>query len=165
MRSPASQGTAVRRRARECEFRILCYYGLPVVRTNSTKRERVISAWCCLVAALLLFAPYAEAAWSAHAAACCTGDHCPIPAHHHSRNDSKAPAHAQDCEHQAGDVMSDCSMSCCEKTERMLLAATTFVLPAGLSIIASDEFVTAAPALKLKDFVRCIEVLSPPPRS
>ncbi len=61
--------------------------------------------------------------------------------------------------------MSDCSMSCCEKTERMLLAATTFVLPAGLSIIASDEFVTAAPAMKLKDFVRCIEVLSPPPRS
>jgi hypothetical protein len=135
------------------------------MRATSVKQLRVISAWCCLLAALLLFAPYAEAAWSAHAAACCTGDHCRIPEHHHSKNRAPAPTHAQDCEHQAGDAMSDCSMTCCEKTERMLLAAVTFVLPANAAVAAPDDFSTPAPALHLNDFVRSIEVLSPPPRS
>jgi hypothetical protein len=135
------------------------------MRATSQKQLRVISAWCCLLAALLLFAPYAEAAWSAHAAACCTGDHCPIPEHHHSKNRAPAPTHAQDCEHYAGDAMSDCSISCCEKTERMLLAAMTFVLPPNTVVTASDNFPAAAPVLQVNNFLRTIEVLSPPPRS
>jgi hypothetical protein len=125
----------------------------------------MISSWCCLGAALLLFAPYAEAAWSAHAAACCTGDHCPIPEHHHSKNRSTAPTHTSNCEHQAGDVLSDCSMGCCEKTERMLLAAIIFVLPATAVVTTPDDLEAAAPVLQVNDFVRSIEVLSPPPRS
>jgi len=137
---------------------------LQAMRTSSQKRFREISAWCCLLAALLLFAPYAQAAWSAHAAACCTGDHCPIPAHHHSNNRAPAPTHTQDCEHQAGDVMLNCSMSCCEKTERTLLAAMTFVLPLNVVTTAPDDFSAVAPVLQVNDFVRCIEVLSPPPR-
>jgi hypothetical protein len=132
---------------------------------TSQKRLRVISAWCCLLATLLLFAPYAEASWSAHAAACCTGDHCPIPEHHHSNNRAPVPTHARDCEHQAGDAMLDCSMNCCEKTERMLLAAMTFVLPSNTLVTASDTLSAAAPAVQVNRFVRSIEVLSPPPRS
>jgi hypothetical protein len=135
------------------------------MRETSQKRLRAISAWCCLLATLLLFAPYAEAAWSAHAAACCTGDHCPIPEHHHSKNRVPFPTHTQDCEHQAGDSMSNCSMSCCEKTERMLLAAMTFVLPLITVVTASDDFSAAAPVLQVNNFLRSIEVLSPPPRS
>jgi hypothetical protein len=135
------------------------------MRATSEKQLRVISAWCCLLAALLLFAPYAEAAWSAHAAACCTGDHCPIPEHHHSKNRAPAPTHAKDCEHQAGDAVLNCSMSCCEKTERMLLAAMTFVLPLSMVVTAPEDFSPAFSALYVNDFVRSIEVLSPPPRS
>ena len=56
-------------------------------------------------------------------------------------------------------------MSCCEKTERMLLAAMTFVLPANAAVSAPDDFSAPAPVLQLNDFVRSIEVLSPPPRS
>ena len=117
------------------------------------------------MAALLLFAPYAQAAWSAHAAACCAGDHCPIPEHHHSKQRSTSPTHAQDCEHQAADAMADCSMSCCEKTERTLLAAMTFLLPSNTAITANDHVSAAAPALPINTFVRSLEVLSPPPRS
>jgi hypothetical protein len=113
----------------------------------------------------MLFTPYAGAAWTAHAAACCTGDHCPIPEHHHSKNRAPAPAHPQDCDHQAADSMSECSMSCCEKTEQMLLAAMTFELPINTAMTANDDFSVAAPALQLHDFARSIEVLSPPPRS
>jgi hypothetical protein len=133
--------------------------------SKSANRIKAISAWCCLLAALMLFAPYAQAAWSAHVAACCTGDHCQISEHHHSKNRAPAPTHTQDCEHQAGDAMLNCSMSCCEKTERTLLAAMAFVLPSNMAVTAPDDFSAAAPALHLNDFVRSIEVLSPPPRS
>src|ERR1700674_4926193 len=91
-----------------------------------TKRSRVFFAWFCLVAAFLLFAPFAGAAWSAHAAACCTGDHCPIPEHHHS----KAPAHGADCKHQTGG-MTACTMSCCQNAEHVMLVAPVFVVPVG----------------------------------
>src|SRR5450755_3487756 len=135
------------------------------MRATSEKQLRVISAWCCLLAALLLFAPYAQAAWSAHAAACCTGDHCPIPEHHHSKQRSTTPAHAPDCDHQTGDTMSECSMNCCEKTEHTLLAAMTFVLPLNTAITANSDSSAPAPVLQVNNFVRSLEVLSPPPRS
>src|ERR1700688_1914295 len=93
---------------------------------SDTKRSQVFSAWFCLVATLLLFAPLAKAAWSAHAAACCSGDHCPIPEHHHS----KGPAHGADCEHQTGGIAA-CTMSCCQNAEHIMLVAMAFVVPDG----------------------------------
>jgi len=124
-----------------------------------TKRSQVFSAWFCLVAALLLFAPLAGAAWSAHAAACCTADHCPIPEHHHS----KAPAHAADCEHQTGG-MTACTMSCCQSGEHVMLAATAFVIPPGTLLPKPDLKHSAEPAATAIHFLRSLEVLSPPPR-
>src|SRR5450432_1017734 len=129
------------------------------MRSNSTNRLRAISAWCCLLAALLLFAPYAQAAWSAHAAACCTGDHCPIPEHHHS----KAPVHGADCEHQTAG-MSDCSMRCCQSSDHPLVAPVAFVLPVPASLVIPDGAATAAPVLRLNGLPRSSEVLSPTPR-
>jgi hypothetical protein len=86
-----------------------------------------------LVAALLLFAPLAGTAWNAHAAACCTGEHFPIPEHHHS----KAPTHGADCEHQT-DGMTACTMSCCHNTDHVMLMASAFVVPAGASLPKPD---------------------------
>jgi hypothetical protein len=93
------------------------------------------------------------------------GDHCPSPEHHHSKQHPAAPTRAQDCEHHTDDGLSDCSMSCCEKAERMLLGATVFVLPTKVAVTPRDDFASAAAVLNVNDFVRCIEVLSPPPRS
>jgi len=126
---------------------------------SGTKRSQLLSAWFCLVAALLLFAPLAGAAWSAHAAACCAGDHCPIPEHHHS----KAPAHSAACEHQAGGLTA-CTMSCCQNAEHVMLAAPAFVMPDGTSLPEPDFKKSAEPVAAANHFLRSLEVLSPPPR-
>jgi hypothetical protein len=126
---------------------------------SGTERSRVLSAWFCLVAALLLFAPLVGAAWSAHTAACCTGDHCPIPEHHHS----KVPAHGADCEHQAGGLTA-CTMSCCQSAEHMMLMATAFVVPDGTSLPEPDVTNSAEPVAAANHSLGSLEVLSPPPR-
>ena len=126
---------------------------------SRTKRSQVLSAWFRLVAALLLFAPLAGAAWNAHAAACCTGDHCPIPEHHHS----KAPTHGADCDHQA-DGMTACTMSCCHNTDHVMLMTSAFVAPAGASLPKPDLTNSAEPVAAANHFLRSLEVLSPPPR-
>jgi hypothetical protein len=126
---------------------------------SRTKRSQLFSAWFCLAAALLLFAPLAGAAWNAHAAACCTGDHCPIPEHHHS----KAPTHDAECEHQTGG-MTACTMSCCQNADRVILLAPAFVMPDGTSLPKPDMTNSAKRAAAANDFLRSLEVLSPPPR-
>jgi len=130
-----------------------------IVITATTKRSQLLAAWVCLVAAILLFTPLAEAAWSAHAAACCTGDHCPIPEHHHS----KTPQHTADCEHQSGGLEA-CSMSCCQKSDHPMLTSLAFLLPDAALPIVSKVITTAAIVPQASDMPRSLEVLSPPPR-
>jgi hypothetical protein len=123
------------------------------------KPSQILQTWLCLLAALLLLAPFAGAAWSAHAAACCTADHCPIPEHHHS----KAPVHNPDCEHQMAGL-TDCSMRCCQSSGQALLAPLAFVLPVAATLARPDGAIAAAPVLRLHGLPRPSEVLSPPPR-
>lgn len=131
-----------------------------IVSTPYQKRLRVWSACVCLLATVLLFAPLAGAAWSAHAAACCTGDHCPIPEHHHRSN---APQQDASCEHQAGDMMA-CSMNCCQSTEHPLLASLAFLLPDVALLSGPDGLTLLAQDPQAKEFPRSPEVLFPPPR-
>jgi hypothetical protein len=130
-----------------------------MVVTPAAKRSQVLSGCFCLLAMVLLFAPLAGAAWSAHAAACCTGNHCPIPEHHHS----KAPQHPSDCAHQMGDVTA-CSIRCCQSADHPLLASMVFILPLATSWIRPQHATAAAPALQPNIFPRSVEVLAPPPR-
>jgi len=123
------------------------------------KPSRILQARLCLLAAVLLLAPFAGAAWSAHAAACCKADHCPIPEHHHSQ----APVHSADCEHEMAG-MTDCSMRCCQSSDHPLVAPVAFVLPVPASLTKPDGAATAAPALRLNGLPRSSEVQSPPPR-
>lgn len=123
------------------------------------KRPQLLSACFCLLATVLLFAPLAGAAWSAHAAACCTGNHCPIPEHHHS----KTPQDPTDCAHQMDDVTA-CSIRCCQNADHPLLASMVFVLPLAGSWVGPEHVTAAAPARQLNVFPRSIEVLAPPPR-
>src|ERR1700693_6578137 len=126
---------------------------------SSTNRSQILAAWFYLAAVLLLFAPLAGAVWSAHAAACCSGDHCPIPEHHHS----KTPAPGADCDHRAGG-MTACTMNCCQKTEHAMVVAPAFVVPAGTSLPKPDFTNSAEPVTGTNNFLRSLEVVSPPPR-
>src|SRR5262249_56435340 len=72
-------------------------------------------ALLCLFALLLFQAPVIGAAMLA-SGVCCTGDHCPIAAHHHtSAKTEEAP---MGCEHgkNGASKLQKCSMSCCQTT-------------------------------------------------
>jgi hypothetical protein len=123
----------------------------------------MLPAWVCLLAAVFLYAPLAAATWSAHAMACCTGNYCPIAAHHHRQ---KAPASQEshmDCEHDASEVM-NCSMSCCQSSEKPLVTAVAFVLPHLPSAVAPTSVVSAAETAHAVAIPRSVTPLSPPPR-
>jgi hypothetical protein len=95
--------------------------------------------------------------------ACCTGDHCPIPQHHH-RQKAPAPQHSHmDCEHDMSEMM-NCSMSCCQSSEKRLVTALTFVLPHLVSAFAPASVVPAAETARSVAIPRSVEPASPPPR-
>jgi hypothetical protein len=133
------------------------------VIVSSQQRKRIGAAWVCLLATVFLYAPLAAATWSAHAMACCTGDYCPIAAHHH-RQKSPAPQRSHmDCELNAGEMM-NCSMSCCESSESPLVTAVAFVLPNLGTAIAPASVVSAAENAQAVSIPRSVKPLSPPPR-
>jgi hypothetical protein len=121
-----------------------------------------LGAWICLFAAVFLYAPLAAASWSAHAMSCCTGDHCPIAHHHHSKK--QAARHGEmDCGHDMGEMM-NCSMSCCQSSEMPLVTAVAFVLPDSSSTLAPAAVVPAVETAHAIAIPRSVEPLSPPPR-
>lgn len=132
------------------------------MNASSQDRKRLVAAWVCLFAAVALYAPLAGAAWSAHAMACCAGDHCPIPQHHHQKK--QASRHSEiDCGHDMGQMM-NCSMSCCQNSERPLVTAVAFVLPPVAFTSAAISVVDVAEDLQSLEIPRSIKPLSPPPR-
>lgn len=141
-------------------------YFLPVVRVMTRRRHqlaRVASACVCMLAVAFLHAPLAAALWAAQTMPCCTGDHCPIAAHHHQKTPAK-PAPEMNCGHDLGGLMS-CTMSCCESTDRPMVASLAF-LPSHVSPVITQLFVTPAPAvIQAIELPRSTEPLSPPPKS
>lgn len=121
---------------------------------------RVLSVGFCLLAVLLLYAPLGAAIWTAHDMSCCTGDFCPISSHHHQKTPA-APAH-HNCGHEMG--MTPCSMSCCQTTERPMVASLSFVLPQwnfSPTAVLISPLETARLSIERS---RSSEPLSPPPR-
>jgi len=135
------------------------------LRGTSQDRRRILAAWVCLLAALLLYGPLAAAAWSSHALACCTGDHCDIPRHHHQNQKLPAPgsAGAMDCGHDLSG-MTACSMACCQDQDQPVVTAVVFVLPHPVSALAAIKVTRANDARHSIEIPRAIEPLSPPPR-
>ncbi len=128
-----------------------------------TLHSRLI-ACVCLLAVLFLYAPLAGAAWTAHVAACCASDHCPIPQHHqHHDRAPVTPSHAMDCGHdEAG--MTACKMSCCQNPDRPAISGVAFVMPPVVSLTAPGTVQSAIRVAKQAPFLRSVEPLSPPPR-
>jgi len=120
----------------------------------------------CLFAAVALYAPLAGGAWLAHAMACCTGDLCPIAEHHHHHQEKQAPSHAEmDCGHDIGTgEMMNCSMSCCQTSEKPLVTAVAFVLPDLTLNAASSSVAAVSESAQPLEIPRSTRPLSPPPR-
>jgi hypothetical protein len=116
----------------------------------------------CLLAAVALYVPLAGAAWSVHAMACCTSDHCPIAQHHHQKKQT-APHSDMDCGHDMAEGI-ECSMSCCQDSEKPLVTAVAFLLPHMASAFAPTAVVPAAEAAHAVAIPRAVKPLSPPPR-
>ena len=132
------------------------------MNASSQDCKKVLAAWACLLAAVALYAPLAGAAWSAHSMACCTGDHCPIAQHHHQKKQVSLRSD-MDCGHDIGEMM-DCSMSCCQYSEKPLVTAVAFVLPHPVSAAAPASVVSAVKAAHAVAIPRTAKPLSPPPR-
>ncbi|MBS1866050.1 MAG: hypothetical protein JSS69_09040 [Acidobacteria bacterium] len=84
----------------------------------------------CLFAVLLLQAPFARAAWISSAMACCMGDQCPVPSHHHKSHPKQTQQNdmPMDCGHDTS-KMSDCKMSCCKTSDETAINIEQFVMP------------------------------------
>jgi hypothetical protein len=116
----------------------------------------------CLLAVVVLYAPLAGAAWSSHAMACCTADHCNIPQHHH-RKAPVGPASETNCGHDMSGLIA-CSMSCCEDPDKPVVTAIAFLLPP-LAFTSAPMLVTrAVEATHSIEIPRSVQPLSPPPR-
>lgn len=132
------------------------------MNVSSQNRTRIAAAWVCLFAAVALYAPLAGGAWSAHAMACCTGDHCPI-AHHHHQKKQASPHADMDCGHEMGEMM-NCAMSCCQNSEQPLVTAVAFVLPDAAFSSVLISIVGVAGTVQAREIPRSTRPLSPPPR-
>ena len=130
----------------------------------SRHRMRIVAGWVCLFATVFLYVPLVAATWSVHAIACCGGDHCPIAAHHHRQNVPASQHSHIDCERDVAEMM-NCSMSCCESSEKPLVTAVAFVLPHFASATAPGLVVAAAETANAVAIPRFVKPLSPPPRS
>jgi len=68
-----------------------------------------------------------------------------------------------DCGHDMGEMM-NCSMSCCQGSEKPLVTAVAFVLPDMASTSAPIAVTGAADTLQSLEIPRSLEPVFPPPR-
>ena len=126
-------------------------------------RRRSFFATLCLVAVVLLYAPFGAAAWAAYSKTCCTARaQCPVHGHHHAQTPA-TPEHAMDCGHEMAGL-ARCSMSCCHNPDRPTIAPGIFVLPTPVTVSVAA---TLEPLIALsgpQSAVNSFEPLSPPPR-
>ena len=129
-------------------------------RTNSRKRK--LAALFCLLAVVLLQAPFARAAWISSAMGCCMGDHCPIPGHHHrgANGETEMP---MDCGHDMNKV-SDCKMSCCKTTNETAITMQQFVMPDLQIALPLSSETSETSRLVPQMISRFDKPQSPPPR-
>jgi len=121
-------------------------------------------ALLCLFALLLLQAPVIGAAMLA-SGMCCTGNHCPIAAHHHSS--AKTEEAPMGCEHGTNGVtkFEKCSMSCCPTREQSAVHAQVFVLSPDVTPPAFAPLSEAVPLFTYDEEIGSFSTLSPPPKS
>jgi hypothetical protein len=138
---------------------------LVLVSRKRQNRVRSATAWLCLLAVALLYAPMAGAALLAYGVDCCVGGFCNIPTHHHHKSQ---PAPTQDtapmdCGHDMSGMKS-CSMSCCKDPARPALIPGAFVLPPASLVPEAGEMILPVVLANNLEISRFVKPLSPPPR-
>src|SRR5208282_3946390 len=123
---------------------------------------RRFGAWVCLAALVLVWAPMWAAAWDAATSmACCSGGSC--PAHGRSKSnqpgpEKSSPAEApMNCEHHAGNGMTDCVMSCSHESASSPVTAAIFVLPEPATISRPAEVTAARANVSQMEFAHLFE--------
>jgi hypothetical protein len=136
-----------------------------VAKASPTGRspKRAFAGMICLLAMFLMQAPLVLATWSISTGMCCTGDFCPIAAHHHKKIATE-PAHQMNCGHEMSG-MSNCAMSCCHDTDQPTIAANLFVMPAAQSFVVQTAVAGVVEAPKPQGIIFSAKPVSPPPRS
>ena len=130
---------------------------------------RILGAWLCLLAVVLLWSPIYAAAWQAQGMACCSGGLCAAhghpkqgQSHQHQPRTSETP---MDCEHHGDNTLMVCSMSCCHQSSSSLTTAVIFLLPEP-AIVSRPAVALASPSnLAPPEFVQSFDPPSPPPRT
>ena len=141
--------------------RVFCRASERMVKVHILERKKW-AALVCLAAVFLLQAPFVRAAWLSSSMACCMGDHCPVPGHHH-KSAASENAMPMDCGHNMSHT-SDCKISCCNPADETAITVAQFVMP-GLQ--AALSFECAAPILTPfapQMISRAEKPQSPPPR-
>ena len=131
---------------------------------NSLMRFRAQSL-CCLVAAFLLQGPLMAGLIIA-SGGCCTGDHCPIAAHHHAT--AKTAEAPMDCDHKlnhSGAKVRSCSMSCCDSTEQSAVHSHVFLLSPVIELASANPLCEGVSAFAADATAAFFAPLSPPPKS
>src|SRR5208283_1479730 len=127
---------------------------------------RIVGAWVCLIAVLLLWTPMWASAWMARGTACCAGNMC--AAHGHGKTNSPAKSDAtkneMECEHSPSAGMA-CSMSCCHEDGASLVSSGVYVLPERVRISSPAETMSLAAAVKHDEVLQVFAPPSPPPES
>jgi hypothetical protein len=119
----------------------------------------------CLVAAFLLQAPLVAGLVLA-AGACCTGDHCPVAAHHHPAAKTEAPP--MDCGHdkdQGTSNVRSCSISCCNTTEQAAVHSNLFLLSPAVELASASPRPETVSGFAAREIAAPSAPLSPPPES
>ena len=125
-------------------------------------RRRIFAALACLLAVVFLYAPLAGAAWTSHSMACCTGGYCNIPKHHHQKTPVNSEA-GEDCGHGMAGMM-NCSMSCCQDSDKPVVTSVAFVMPPSAFTSSETMITRAVERVRPIEIPRTIAPLSPPPR-
>ena len=126
-------------------------------------RWRSFFATVCLLAVVLLYAPFGRAAWALYSAACCkSGSQCPTHGHHHSQTPA-TPERAMDCGNEMAG-MAHCSMSCCHNPDRPAVAPAIFVLPTPVTVSVAATLESLIALSSPQSSVNSFEPPSPPPR-
>lgn len=129
---------------------------------------RILSAWVCLLAVLLLWTPMWAAAWQAGRMACCNGGMC--PAHGRSK---PSPQHSQrgasqespmNCGHERGSGLGLCAMSCCQSESGSFVTSIVFVLPPSLLLSRSPRMVNPSIVYEECEILPAITPPDRPPR-
>jgi hypothetical protein len=116
----------------------------------------------CLLAVVLLQTPFARAAWLSSGVACCMGDHCGVPGHHH-KNAAAEKEMPMDCGHNMSH-RSDCKISCCKTADETASNVAQFVMPDLGILLSLQRAVPPILPFAPQWISRAEKPQSPPPR-